>query len=227
MPCLNGFAQSMSETAEIIKKINAVYQGMNTFQYEVAYKLYKDHSSEQIIEYDSATITRSEKATHFKMRNIETFSDGKYDVMVNHEDRVIIVSKYSAMMANPLSHLSLDSILSICNYIQSANYGDVNCIYMGFAGSEANGISVCYNKNTFNLFALVIYYRDERRLDESDINSVLIKPRLEMRYLRSTTNPDTDIRKMKSSWYFRCNNNKLTPTDRFKSYQLINQIIEQ
>ncbi len=222
----NILGQDKTTAKAIIEHINAYYANESSMRTTVQYLLYKDHTSNEIIEQDSAILIRKDGASLFKMGEIETLSDGQLDIMVHHTDKVIVLSKYSKKYANPLMQFSLDSLLLLCNNFETATYGNISCLFLGFAGSEATGLSICYNPSDFSLFALTIYYRYERKIKEEEGNAQMVKPRLEMRYTGVSKNAATDSRKMKSSWFVRPNGRAFKATERYKNYQVINQIIE-
>lgn len=217
--------QDKAAAKHIIEKINAFYAQMPEFQNEVAYNLYKDHTTKEVVESDTAIMLKSNGSSWFRMGDIETLSDGKYDIMVHHADKVIVVSKYSATATNPLMHLSLDTLLSACSHFETDLFGSVGCLYLGFAGSEATGISICYNQSDYSLYSLTTYYRNERKLNEEN-NAPLIRPRLEIRYLRTSQPSPVNRQKTQSSWFIRKVGADFKPTEKYKSYQIINQVIE-
>ena len=62
---------SKDSAIAIIRQINAFYEGQSTWQINVAYHLYKDHASNEIVESDSAMVVRQREASWFKMGDVD------------------------------------------------------------------------------------------------------------------------------------------------------------
>jgi hypothetical protein len=217
--------QQQEEIKQIIQQINAHYEKTPDFRTKVNYLLYKDHTSTEIVEADSAEIVRYKGISWYKMGDIETLSDGQFDLMVHHEDKTIVISDYRGTAQSQLPHGMLDSLLAICTHFEQSVYGTVGCIYLGFDRSESTGVSICYNSADFSLHSLTTYYRHERKLsDQSD--EVLIKPRLEIRYSYTDTSPKVEMSKIKHTWFVRRSGQNFQPTQLYKSYQIFNQIMK-
>jgi hypothetical protein len=218
------WGQDIATAKGIIEKINNYYGKTPNFKTEVGYNLYKDHTSDETIERDTAVIVRFSGSTWFKMGAIETISDGKYDLMINHDDKVIVLSNYKDADAVKLPHLALDSLLKQCDQFKTDNYGAVGCLYLNFATSEAKGISICYNTADFSLYSLTTYYRNERKFDENP-NARTYIPRLEIRYLKTDTSPKIETQRIKHTWFVKQSGKSFKATEKFKGYQIFNQII--
>lgn len=217
--------QDMQVPQKVIGKINAHYAPLISFRTDVAYNLYQDHTSNILVESDSAQIVRYKNTTWFKMGRIETLSDDKYDLMIHQEDKAIVVSNPSKEKRDKLPHLGLDSLLAQCSHFKLDTFGGVGCLYLGFAASEATGISICYRLLDYGLYSLTTYYRNERKVGETG-SEMSIKPRLEIMYLRTDTTPKLDAARMNHNWFIKVSGKEINPTARFKHYQIFNQIIE-
>lgn len=219
-------AQSLTAAKAVIEKINTVYQGKSSYQTEMEYRLYKDFVTEDIHERDTATMIHSNDVNIFRMGDVVTFSDKELDIMVNRADKIIAVANHNEKLTNPLAGFVLDSILSICTQAKISNYGEADCLYLGLSGLDAAAISVCYDNRDYSLKKMVIYYQTERRLDEEDPNSPMVKPRLEMHYLKTKVNPEISSAQLKPGYYLRKKGNEYTPAAAFSGYTVLNQVIE-
>jgi hypothetical protein len=219
------FCQDMAEPKIIIGKINEHYSGATKFRTKVLYHLYKDHVSNELIETDSAVILRSDAAILFKMGNIETLSDGQYDLLIDHTDKVVVVDNGGANPNVNRMIPSLDSLLTRCSHYQSSAFGSIGCLYLGLIEGEAKGVSICYHLSDNSLYSLTTYYRNERKIGEGD-DGISVTPRLEIRYVQTDRSPQIDVRKMQYSWYCRKSGKAFKPSENYRNYKIINQIIE-
>lgn len=217
--------QNRDTVKQVIDRINGYYEKTPNFRTSVTYTLYKDHASNEIVDVDSAEMVRYNGITWLRMGKVETVSDGVYDLMVHHEDKTIVIANNNKGVAPPIPHGALDSLLASCNYFNQDTYGDVGCFYLGFEQNEAKGISICYHLADHSLFSLTTYYQNEQKISDEQ-GTHLIKPRLEIRYIKTDTTFRIDTSKIKHNWFVRQAGNTFKPTDRFKGYQIFNQIIK-
>jgi hypothetical protein len=218
-------AQDRAEVKRIIENINAFYAKTPDFQNEVVYNLYKNHTGEDVVESEHAVALKSRQSSWFQMGDIETLSDDQYDIMVHHTDKVIVVANHKQAAVNPLMHLYLDTLLSMCSHFELGTYGQVGCMYLAFDASEATGISICYHLSDYSLYSLTTYYRSERKMN-NEPDAPMIRPRLEIKYEKTLQHPIVNPKKMQSAWFVRKVGDQFKTTEKYKDYRVINQVIE-
>jgi hypothetical protein len=98
---------------------------------------------------------------------------------------------------------------------------------MGLQTPDAVGISICYDNAGYSINKVVIYYRDERKMDRFDPKSPSVKPRLEIHYRYSQTLDPARFPNMKLGYYISQKGNEYIASSHFKGFRVINQTIEQ
>jgi hypothetical protein len=226
--CYNlAYAQDKTALKAVIEKINDAARQKNNIRTTLVYQLYKDYASAVLLQQDSVAVLKFQESSLLQGNGVDSFTDGTLDVLVQHEDKVIALARHSPLFNNVLANYPLDSLLLLCNHFEINQYGEATCLYMGLQTADAVGVSICYDNASYLIKKVVIYYRDERKMDRFDPKSPSVKPRLEIHYRYSERSDPAHAANMKMGYYISKKGKDYIPSAHFKGFRVINQTIEQ
>lgn len=225
------FGQSLEEARRIVQKINAAYRNAPDMEARVEYRMFRSHTTEELLEKKEAVMQQHGKAYHLAFgAEMESFSDGKLDVMVHHEDRVLVVAPHSENVFNPFYGVGLDTLLGLCRQIQVRNYGPTSCLDLSLDFEEAEALAICFDEKTSLLRKMVVYFRTPQSLDDEDPEqpeatptNAADRPRLEIHYLETDTAPKFSAADFELAHFILKKNVGYVPATRFSGFRLIDQ----
>ncbi len=190
------FSQNAKEDFE---KMNKAFD-VKALSMKIRYDLYKNKDTKILFQKEVAELKQSGNLKWMKIGKMETLETDKYSLLIDHGAKEISLlgkslNQQNEKNSNPFK-MNLDSLLKICEKVEFKNENEnQNSYELVFPNSEYNKVKVVYNKKTFFIEKLIMYYDEKRKLDENK-KEEKEAPRMEILCSEINTNPsfsDTDF----------------------------------
>lgn len=203
-----------------MEKVDKFYAAKKKYSVTVTHATYKGHDSEIPYQQSTGYFHYENGKYHSWLLGIHTLSDGKYKVVVDSLNKMLIVSDADSKTTDELMHL---------NYTNSAKY-IVSCKQS--KTEEGEKFKLDFNEvpsytsyllriaESGEIRGLTVYYRTEYPSDAKDPNSIKVKPKLSISYSDFTDKPSFSISEFSSAKYFTVEKNIIKPTSAYTKYQI-------
>ena len=178
-----GFAQVSKED---FAKINKVYISHPQLYFKAKYDLYKNQNIKETFESEMGETKRNGNLLYTKIGKIESIHSEKYNVIVDNEDKTISLLAHDPDengFDEKLYMINLEKTLKLCTKVEFAKeIGSQNSYLLTLPYSEYSQVKITYNKKTFFIEKITLYYKKEQVLNEQDKNEKKEQPRVEITY---------------------------------------------
>lgn len=206
-------AQNLKED---IKRINDSYFSASSFQQDMYFQLFASSDSEQALESYKAFIQRQGKSYFMRKGEIESLTNEKFTLLIDHDSKAISVQKAVENEMNPTGGVDLDEVLKICSKTEFESKSGNKGIYHFYLENYAyKKMSVEFDRKSFFILKIIMYAADEENPYRAEISFSNIKK--EVRFPINTFSEER---------YLSHNAGKYSPNSSFATYQLLNYIRE-
>jgi hypothetical protein len=181
-----GATNSPIEKAQTdFKKVNDLYAATASYSLDIRYSVFDNHAGGNLVEQKSGKYLKHGALSYSKVLDVETIINPKRTLIVNHEDKFIVITDTKKIELSPLQ-TDAGALLKLCSSIEVEEQGtSVRHYTLNFSeeeGNEFSKIEVFINLSDYSLKKMILYYNQEMPLDENDYYAKEKKPRLEIVY---------------------------------------------
>lgn len=216
----------IEKTKADLKKTNLLYASTPSFSMDIQYAVFDSHVGGNLVEQKTGTYVKHESMSYSKILNIETIINPKTTVIVNHDDKFIVITDTKKIELSPLQ-TNLDSLLKWCSSIKMQDIGVTERRYtMSFTEEEEDEFSkieLAINLSNNSIKKMTLYYNQEMPLTENDYYAKEKKPRLEITYKTFTPLSTVGSALFAESTYLNHVNTGYSGKGKTVSYEVINQ----
>jgi len=214
----NGYAQTRDE---VIARVVKVYSSAEPLQYSTTYSLFKNHNDKSSIQSYKGFFCKDERSNiYLKIKNTEFLSSSKFNIKINNDDKVIIVTDNRSVVA--AQDYDIKKILN------SFNAGSFRCKNGGweieFVSKPSSAIQysrviVNIGKDYF-IKKQDFYYNTGFNFSKDPTKREIHYPRLEIAFSQAQRNiMSKEI--FKTSNYFTEIGKGLKLTNKYKQYTIL------
>jgi len=214
-----GFAQNFR--AEMAR-VNGAFDSLTNIGMKVTYRLYNDYTTDKINSTEVSELKKQGTNLYLKLEDVETIYTEKFDLVVDRENKSIIISDPSPER-NKLTGLKKSKK-------PEENYKEIEPLVFdnGLKGyrvnleeveqEQYNKMQIEFNPKTWMLTRLVLYYKDDIDVDNTENPT---KPRMEIMYSdpQPVTSDISGLFKLEN--YILQNKNGLIATKAYQGYEVI------
>jgi hypothetical protein len=210
-------------------RINEAYSNSKKLKMDVSYVLYESYTSATPFENEKGVFMKQNNSIYTELLGITSLSNSKVSLAIDANEKTMIVSDPASKRKDTPGEVDLDTLLKICSSITYSELEDGIKFYKlrfdNAVFSQYNAIDIYFDGKTFLLTRLVLYFREELDLNESDNVHIKDHPRLEISYSSIDTSPEFDAAQFSEARYINVAGKKITCTSSYASYRLINHKI--
>lgn len=212
------------------KKMNSVYDLTPTFSLDIQYCVFDNHVNGNLVENKSGKYFKVNNQSYTKLLNIETIVNAKNTIVVNHEDKVIVITDTKKIELSPIQ-TNMDTLLKLCKSIRAVDLGVTERHYIlefdDDEYSEFSQIDIYINLTNYSIKKLVLFYNQTLPLDQNDYYAEEKKPRLEITYktfkkIANVTPAITEL--FNEPNYLIVFGDSYKCSNKYSNYKVINQI---
>lgn len=207
-------------------RINQAYANSKKLKMDVSYALFSSYTSTTAFENEKGVFMKQNNSIYTELLGITSLSNSNVSLTIDANEKTMVVADPASKKATMPGEVDLDTLLKICSSIECIDYeGNTKFYKLHFDKSsffQYNAIDIYFDKQTNLLSKLVLYFRVETDLDETDNVHVKDRPRLEITYSSIDTAPVFEAGQFSESRYIRMSGKKITCTSSYASYHLIN-----
>lgn len=233
-----GATNTPIEKAQVdFKKVNDLYATTASYSLDIRYSVFDSHAGGNLVEQKSGKYLKHGAQSYSKVLDVETIINPKRTLIVNHEDKFIVINDTKKIELSPLQ-TDAGALLKLCSSIDVEEQGTSGRHYtLNFSEEEEHEFSkieIFINLSDYSLKKMILYYNQEMPLDANDYYAKEKKPRLEIVYHSFTPTASHNPALFEESSYL---NIKLTSgpvvteanttykgKGRCASYEIINQL---
>lgn len=229
-----GATNSPAEKARLdFKKVNDLYAATASYSLDIQYTVFDSHAGGNLVEQKSGKYLKHGAQSYSKVLDVETIINPKRTLVVNHEDKFIVITDTRKVELSPLQ-ADAATLLQLCTSIDVEEQGTSGRHYtLNFSEEEEHEFSkieIFINLSDYSLKKMILYYNQEMPLDANDYYAKEKKPRLEIVYKSFTSTASHNPSLFEESSYL---NTTLTGSEvntiykgkgRCASYEIINQL---
>lgn len=209
------------------KKVNDLYSSTASYSLDIQYSVYDNHTGGNLVEQKSGKYIKYQDMSYSKVLEIETVVNPKRTVVVNHEDKFIVITDTKKMSLSPLQ-TNVDSLLKWCSSIKVQDLGTTERHYtLNFTDDdevEFSRIELYINLSNYSIKKMVLCYNQEMPLTQNDYYAKEKKPRLEIVYKTFTASPPVSAALFAEGTYVTQENNAYKGKGKTATYEVINQL---
>lgn len=175
-----------AEKAQLyFKKVNALYAATASYSMDIQYSVFDSHSGGNLVEQKSGKYLKHGASSYSKVLDVETIINPKRTVIVNHDDKFIVITDTRKIELSPLQ-ADAAVLLKLCSSIDVEEQGTSGRHYtLNFSDEEENEFSkieIFINLADYSIKKMILCYNQEMPLDVNDYYAKEKKPRLEIVY---------------------------------------------
>lgn len=208
------------------RKVNALYQSTPSYSLDIQYSVFDSHTGGNLVEQKMGKYIRYKDMSYSKILDIETVINPQTTIIVNHEDRFIVITDTRKMELSPLQ-TNMDTLLKLCSQIQVKDIGTSERHYtLSFEEDkgEFSKIELSIDLGNYSIRKMVLYYNEEMPLTENDYYAKDKKPRLEINYKAFVVVKAVNETLFLESTYVSKTNDTYKGKGKSMTYEIINQL---
>ena len=216
-------ANGQSQIAkEDFAAINKAYVTNSHLSMKVKYELYKNKTVNEVFQVETGEIKRNGNNKNTRIGNMETIENEKYRLIVDHEDKNIsllgiITLPGVAVQKEDLYLVNLEKMLAVCSKVEfKEENNDQNSYRLQLPMEEYDEIKITYNKKTFFIEKMILYYQEAQNLEER--GGLKEPPRMEISYYDFNMDPRFTEADFTYHRFLEKRNGKLMGTTAYKTY---------
>jgi len=226
LPLISTAQQANTSVAEGLHEVNQAYLKTASLRMNVNYVLFPSYTSTVPFESEKGVFMKQGRNTYSDLLGIVSLTNAGISLTIDSNEQTIVATDPpDNSMMNP-SLVNIDSALRVCNSVTADPSGDQLMLYKlrfdNLSFSDYNAIDVYVNKQTHFIDRLILYFRTEVDLDETDNSKLKDRPRLEISYTSISTSPVFKSGQFSETPYIRISAKKMTCTPAYATYRLIN-----
>jgi len=209
------------------KKVNLLYATTPVYSLDIQYAVFDNHTGGNLVEQKFGQYVKNRLLSYTKILGIETVVNEKRTVIVNNEDRAIIITDTRKIELSPIQ-TNMDTLLKLCKSIKVKDLG-VSERYYSFdfgddESSEFSKIEVYINLSNYSIKKMVMFYNQSMPLTQNDFYAKEKKPRLEITYKAFTKLTSANEELFTESSYIMMADNTYRGKGKYSNYKIINQL---
>lgn len=208
-------------------KINEAYSKFKDLSMNITYKVYLNQKTTVPYETQVGIFKQHGNLRYSKLSNIESIENKDYLLVVDNDDKRIVISNPVKFNPGKITMLNLDSAFRTCSTVVPFTSGALQGYQLVFKTdvvSAFDKIDLYFNKKTYIVEKLVFYYRQKMKLINDDKESAE-KPKMEILFSQFNFQNITDVSLFSESKYIEKKKGGYIPVNAYTSYNVINQKI--
>lgn len=227
----NSYAQNQKELKQSLTnqldKMSAYFDSVSSFSVKITHVQYDNPSMQKQAYQSTGYYYKSLSNVHSKLLDIETFSTDRFTLVVDSQQKMMVLSALDKKKNTGLLTNNIQTALSAVNEINLVKGINGKLTYklkFNHPYSEFKQIDIELNSQTNLLQRLTIYLKDQQDVFEPGKKSSSI---VDIVYTNWVVNDDQ--KKMDFNWkkYLYIENDKYYPTKKYTSYRYLNQLYTQ
>lgn len=210
-----------------VLKINEAYSKFNDLSMSIIYNVYANASSSVPAESETGSFKQHGSLRYSRIKEIESLQNKEYLVVVDNEEKVIVVGNPVKFNPKKITMLDLDTAFAKCSSVKfidnSISQNGYKLMFKPTIVSEFDAIDLYFNKKSFLVEKMVFYYREKIKINEADENSVKEKPKLEVIFSNMNFKTEPDINFFSEGRFIEKKKGKYFPVSAYNQYNLIDQ----
>ncbi len=208
------FAQNV---ATDLKQISLKYQDVNSVMLGQRINYYNSYTAKNPIETNNTVLKRTSNQFYTNAFGVETLITKGISVLVDHQSKIILLDKNNGEEFNTDLTIDFESIKELSSEIKYKKAGKNGRYTFYFKTGDQLKVEVWYDKESFEVAKTVFYMREAATKGDSP-------PRVEILITDFKVNYDFDEKTFDIEQYILTSNKEILPTNKYKEYQLINNI---
>ncbi|MEQ1746750.1 MAG: hypothetical protein ABMA02_15060 [Saprospiraceae bacterium] len=198
--------------------INQAYARLTTLQTEVDYVYYPSHQGKKAGETLRATLSLDDGSYHYRLQEVETLCTPAFTILVDHEEKQIMLDSTRRSLRQVLFGADLDAVLSVCAKIRFSYPEPGIKKYELYATlGETERIDIYFDTTTFLMRRVVLFYNRPLSAEEGGTGE---KPRLELVYRRQDAHPTFDKDLFSPARLIKKSGNRYAPVPALRGYKI-------
>ena len=216
-----GVAQLRYDRADF-ENINRAYAQLGSLQTEVDYNYYPNHYTATAGESLRAVFSMQGKNVHYRLGSVETLATGDMTLLVDHEEKQILIDRGRQNVQQMLFGADLDTLLGLCTSIRASTpEPGVKKYELVAELSETERMDIYFDVRTYLIRRVVLFYSDELPMERGGTGE---KPRLELVYRRQDTNPVFRQGLFSTARFIKKSGNGFVPAAAYKGFEIFNAL---
>lgn len=213
---LCSFGQEKMSIEKLFDSVEKEYNQRDNYSYDVAYSFYESETSTKPKETNKGVVLKLNGIKYQKIVNNEFIDFGDKNVMVDHTEKILQVSK----IENKQNPIIIKDYLKIFSTHKISTEGSLYvCTLSNEQLNQTNikAIKIFIDKNDFSIKKQqFIYFGDNQNSNETIKN-----PKLEIVFSPRKLNSKSDQELVKKGNYFSIQNKSVILSNKYKTYKLV------
>ena len=222
---LGSFQIFANEATELIENLNRIYNDESMVSLKITFRVFENHYTTVPFEEAHGTYYKNKVATYSEIMGFTTISTGSEYILVNKEDKQILVTSIPQQKKPSMPEDWLKSIKSYKSFQNKSIGGNKSkCVFFFNASSTVpwEKIEIKYSSSTYIIEEMKMYFSNGSFFEQLTEKKYQ-KPRIDIVFSEVTTKPKFPKNIFNPSSYYTSDNGKYFPTRVYSGYDIINQ----
>lgn len=211
------FSQQNLTVEKIFDLVENSYKNVAKYSYKVNYSFYVNEKSTKASESYEGLVLKFNSIKYQKINDVEFVDFGDKNVMLNHKEKLIQVSKIENTNSPVLikTYLNMFPVHKLVEeksqFVCTLSSGKIN-------QTNIDRIIFFIDKKTYSIKKQTFIYLG---VNESTNKNTINNPRLEIVFIPRKINDIGDLELVKKSNYYTIQSNNIVTSNKYKTYKLI------
>jgi hypothetical protein len=206
---------------EDFTRINSVYSGWPRYSVNVTYTLFSDYTNKIPHTIEKGLLVKSDDIRYVKISTTEIITGKKEQLVVDHDNKIILVDKKESNSKTTGQMADLDRALSLCRKISNQKMnGSEKCYILEFEEDmfeDYASLTVIFDSTDYFIHKIIIRYS---RIPQQ-FQGLTEKPRMEIAYSDMTSEVTVPGNILAADHYITKKHGKILLSSQFNQYRLI------
>lgn len=213
-----------------IAAINKAYIKNKMLAMKTRYEVFKNRDTDVAFQEETGEIKKYGNLMYSRIGDIETIQNTSYYLIADHEDKNISllgqkIQQNQFPEPGPDFTGKLEKLLSLCSKVEFKKENKTqNSYLLSMPYSEYNEMKIFYNKETFVIEKLILYFREAENL-EGEKDGIKEIPRVEITYTDINLSPDFKESDFTYDKFLEKVNGKFYCKNPYKKYTLTDHLL--
>lgn len=213
-----------ADMAKIFQQMNNWFLNTTAYSLTVTHSSYEDYITTVPADKSVGYFKKDKNNYHSFLLGIHTVQNKNYKIVVDSSQKIMVVANPDQLIWNNYTFNQYDTILKMCSTITMLEKGKDKLYHIGF-NSQSPLSAYEFLLGPDGLLKEIVWYSNQEiKKDSNDETSEITKPRVSIVFSNyKEAIPLSYTSEFDENNYLNKNNNKLSVSDKYKKYRLLDQ----
>lgn len=213
-------SQTKPNITKIFDLVEKHYEKKESYSYKMNYSFYEKENDKKAIESFQGLVLKYGNIKYQKLNNVEFIDFGDKNVMLNHDDKLLQISK----IENNNSPILIKTFLNLFpthEVVEQDSRFICTLSSKNISQTNISKVVIYINKKDYSLEKEEFVYFGKKEVSTQNKTTTINSPKLEILFLPRKIDDANDKELIKKANYYYSQGDKIVPSNKYKTYKLI------